>query len=73
MHRQTKEGLGRAYLAGFGWALAREYSHIFEMDADFSHNPKDLPRLLAATRNADIALAAVGCRAAPCRGGHSHD
>ena len=59
MHRQTKEGLGRAYLAGFGWALAREYSHIFEMDADFSHNPKDLPRLLAATRNADIAL---GCR-----------
>jgi len=59
LHRPTKEGLGRAYLAGFAWALARDYSHVFEIDADFSHNPKDLARLLKATETADIAL---GCR-----------
>ena len=62
MHRQTKQGLGRAYLAGFRWALERDYSHIFEMDADFSHDPQDLPRLLMATRTTDIAL---GCRWMP--------
>ena len=59
MHRKSKAGLGRAYLAGFAWALERDYSHVFEIDADFSHNPVDLPRLLAATQTADIAL---GCR-----------
>lgn len=59
LHRPGKQGLGRAYLGGFSWALARDYSHVFEIDADFSHNPKDLPRLLAATDTADIAL---GCR-----------
>ena len=56
LHRIHKEGLGRAYLAGFTWALEHNYSHVFEIDADFSHNPKDLPRLLAATGDADIAL-----------------
>ena len=59
LHRPGKQGLGRAYLGGFAWALARDYSHVFEIDADFSHNPKDLPRLLKATEKADIAL---GCR-----------
>ena len=59
LHRAGKEGLGRAYLAGFAWALERDYGHIFEIDADFSHNPSDLPRLLEATQHADIAL---GCR-----------
>jgi len=62
MHQQTKQGLGRAYLAGFRWALERDYSHIFEMDADSSHDPQDLPRLLMATRTTDIAL---GCRWMP--------
>ncbi|MEK9942559.1 MAG: polyprenol monophosphomannose synthase, partial [Gammaproteobacteria bacterium] len=56
MHRAGKEGLGKAYLAGFTWALDRDYSHVFEIDADFSHNPQDLPRLLEATAHADIAL-----------------
>ena len=59
LHRPDKQGLGRAYLGGFDWALARDYSHVFEIDADFSHNPKDLSRLLKATEKADIAL---GCR-----------
>ena len=56
MRREGKAGLGTAYLAGFRWALEREYTHIFEMDADFSHDPKDLPRLLEATNDADLAL-----------------
>jgi dolichol-phosphate mannosyltransferase len=56
LHRTEKEGLGRAYLAGFKWALARDYSHIFEMDADHSHEPSRLPDLLAATETADVAL-----------------
>ncbi len=47
IHREKKMGLGTAYIAGFEWALAREYSHIFEMDCDFSHDPADLPRFLA--------------------------
>ena len=46
LHRERKEGLGRAYLAGFGWALAREYDPIFEMDADFSHDPRYLSAFL---------------------------
>ena len=56
LHRTQKEGLGRAYLAGFEWALARSYTHIFEMDADHSHEPSRLPALLAATDSADVAL-----------------
>src|ERR687894_2929024 len=45
LHRGAKEGLGRAYLAGFGHALDRGADHVIEMDADFSHDPADLPRL----------------------------
>ena len=56
VHRAGKEGLGRAYCAGFAWALARGYEHIFEMDGDFSHNPDDIPRFLEAARNADLVL-----------------
>ena len=44
LHREKKEGLGKAYLAGFAWALARDYALVLEMDADFSHDPKYLPR-----------------------------
>jgi len=56
LHRANKEGLGKAYLAGFDWALARPYQYIFEMDADFSHDPSHLPEFLAAIRNADLVL-----------------
>jgi len=48
LHREKKEGLGRAYIAGFKWALERDYELICEMDCDFSHDPKTLPSLLAA-------------------------
>lgn len=56
LHRPAKSGLGRAYVAGFRWALDREYEFIFEMDADFSHRPSDLPRLLEAGDRADVAI-----------------
>ena len=58
MQRAGKLGLGTAYIAGFKWALEREYGYIFEMDADFSHNPEDLPRLYeaCATDGADMAV-----------------
>lgn len=56
LHRTVKEGLGRAYLAGFAWALEREYDRVFEMDADFSHDPKYLPQFLAASEEADLVL-----------------
>ena len=56
LHRQTKAGLGAAYLAGFAWALARDYDAIVEMDADGSHAPEQLPALLAALADADLAL-----------------
>jgi dolichol-phosphate mannosyltransferase len=56
LHRPKKEGLGPAYLAGFVWALATDADRIVEMDCDFSHDPEDLPRLIAATENADLAL-----------------
>ena len=48
IERTGKLGLGTAYIAGFKWAVAQKYDYIFEMDADFSHNPNDLPRLYAA-------------------------
>ena len=56
--RKGKLGLGTAYIHGFRWSLARGYEFIFEMDADFSHNPKDLPRLRDAckTGGADLAI-----------------
>ena len=56
LHRAGKEGLGKAYLAGFAWALARGYELILEMDADFSHDPKYLPALLERAREADLVL-----------------
>lgn len=55
--REGKLGLGTAYIHGFKWALANQYDYIFEMDADFSHNPLDLDRLLATCENgADVAI-----------------
>jgi dolichol-phosphate mannosyltransferase len=56
MHRAEKAGLGKAYLAGFRWALERKYDYIMEMDADFSHDPKFLGQLLAAARDADLVI-----------------
>ncbi len=56
LHRERKNGLGRAYIAGFQWALARPYEFILEMDGDLSHNPDDVPRLLAAASEADLIL-----------------
>jgi dolichol-phosphate mannosyltransferase len=56
LHRKGKEGLGKAYLAGFAWALSRGYALVLEMDADFSHDPKYLPVMLAASREADLVL-----------------
>jgi dolichol-phosphate mannosyltransferase len=56
LHRERKEGLGRAYLAGFRWALDREYARVFEMDSDHSHDPKYLKALIATTDTADLAL-----------------
>ena len=54
LHRAEKLGLGTAYIAGFQWALERKYDLVFEMDADFSHNPETLPEFLIAIREADI-------------------
>jgi dolichol-phosphate mannosyltransferase len=56
LHRERKEGLGRAYLAGFAEALAGGAELILEMDADFSHDPRDVPRLIAAADDADLVL-----------------
>lgn len=57
LHRQQKQGLGKAYLEAFGWALAHGYQFIIEMDADFSHDPKFLPALIdAAQGGADLAV-----------------
>jgi len=56
LHRSGKLGLGTAYVAGFKWALNRDYDFIFEMDADFSHNPDRLPKFLDAIQNADLVL-----------------
>lgn len=56
IHRKEKDGLGRAYIAGFKWALERNYELIFEMDADFSHNPNDIPAMRAAAESAGLVL-----------------
>jgi dolichol-phosphate mannosyltransferase len=56
LHRPGKEGLGKAYLAGFAWALERGYRLVLEMDADFSHDPKYLPAMLAGAENADLVI-----------------
>jgi dolichol-phosphate mannosyltransferase len=56
MHRSEKAGLGAAYVAGFRWALAEGYDAVVEMDADGSHAPEELPRLLTALRDADLVI-----------------
>ncbi|MGQ0703793.1 MAG: polyprenol monophosphomannose synthase [Gemmatimonadales bacterium] len=57
LHRPAKQGLGRAYLSGFAWGIDRRYDLLFEMDADFSHDPKYLPDLVAAIgAGADVAI-----------------
>ncbi|MDC0096863.1 polyprenol monophosphomannose synthase [Flavobacteriaceae bacterium] len=61
LKRTLKLGLGTAYIAGFKWALKRHYDFIFEMDADFSHNPKDLLRLYSACENENCDMA-IGSR-----------
>ena len=63
VERSGKLGLGTAYVTGFKWALERDYDYIFEMDADFSHNPADLPRLLAACTQdgADLSIGSRYC------------
>jgi dolichol-phosphate mannosyltransferase len=62
LHRPGKEGLGRAYLAGFRWALKRGYAYVLEMDCDFSHDPATVPRLLErAASGADLVLGSRYC------------
>jgi dolichol-phosphate mannosyltransferase len=56
LERQRKMGLGTAYIAGFKWALQRGYDYMFEMDADFSHDPAHLPEFLRAIQDADLVL-----------------
>ena len=56
LHETGKNGLGRAYIAGFQWALAQKYEFIFEMDCDVSHNPDDVPMFLEAAKDADLVL-----------------
>ncbi|MFU8803711.1 MAG: polyprenol monophosphomannose synthase [Bradymonadaceae bacterium] len=56
LHRTAKEGLGKAYIAGFEWALARDYERILEMDADFSHQPKYLPEMIGQLSNYDVVV-----------------
>ena len=56
LHRSAKEGLGRAYLAGFKWGLGQGFDALFEMDADFSHDPSFLPSFLKAVEEADLVL-----------------
>jgi dolichol-phosphate mannosyltransferase len=58
LHRAGKDGLGAAYIAGFGWALQQGYDVMVEMDADGSHQPEQLPRLLQALRDADLVIGA---------------
>jgi dolichol-phosphate mannosyltransferase len=61
LHRPAKSGLGRAYCAGFAWALQRSYEFIMEMDGDLSHNPDDIPAFLEAARSADLVLGSRYC------------
>jgi dolichol-phosphate mannosyltransferase len=56
IHRPGKLGLGTAYIAGFKWALARDYEYVFEMDSDFSHNPDHIPVFLEAVQQYDLVL-----------------
>ena len=56
LHREKKEGLGRAYIAGFKWAIEREYDFIFEMDADFSHGPEYIKDFLREIQDHDLVI-----------------
>jgi dolichol-phosphate mannosyltransferase len=56
LHRKEKAGLGRAYIAGFKWALEQGYQCVFELDGDLSHNPDDIPMFLEAAKSADLVL-----------------
>jgi dolichol-phosphate mannosyltransferase len=56
LHREAKQGLGKAYLAGFRWAIEHGYDYVFEMDADFSHDPVHLKEFLSAAAGADLVL-----------------
>lgn len=73
MHREKKEGLGRAYVSGFAEALRMGATHVIEMDCDFSHDPKDVPRLLAAldadpAHPADVAIGSRYVKGGKCVG-----
>ena len=61
LHRAAKSGLGRAYCAGFVWALERAYQFVFEMDGDLSHSPDDIPAFLQAAADADLVLGSRYC------------
>lgn len=63
LHRSEKNGLGRAYISGFKWALEKNYEFVFEMDCDFSHDPEEIPNFLAAAKNenADLVLGSRYC------------
>ena len=56
LHREAKKGIGPAYVAGFRWALVEDAELVLEMDCDFSHDPADVPRLIAAAEDADLVL-----------------
>lgn len=63
IERAGKQGLGTAYITGFNWSITHNYDYIFEMDADFSHNPKDLPKLYkACLEGADLAIGSRYCK-----------
>lgn len=68
LHRLKKEGLGRAYVAGFARALALGATHVVEMDCDFSHDPKDIPRMLAAVADADVVVGSRYVKGGRCVG-----
>jgi dolichol-phosphate mannosyltransferase len=61
LHEKAKSGLGRAYCAGFAWALQHGYEFVMEMDGDFSHNPDDIPRFVEAAESADLVLGSRYC------------
>ena len=61
LHRSEKDGLGRAYCAGFAWALREGHEFIMEMDCDFSHDPGDIPRFIQAAQEADLVLGSRYC------------
>ena len=68
LHREKKEGLGRAYVAGFARALAMGATHVIEMDCDFSHDPKDVARLLEAVADADVVIGSRYVKGGRCVG-----